>query len=406
MKFDVQTVREQFPILQRDIYGKQLVYLDNGATTQKPQAVIDATSRVFTHLNSNIHRGVHHLSNLCTEAFEESRIKVQQYINATHSHEVIFTRGATEAINLLAYSFGETFMKQGDEILITTMEHHANIVPWQMLCQRKGTVLRVVPINDQGELLMDEFRKMLNERTRLVAVTHVSNVMGTINPIEEIIGEAHKQDIPVMIDASQSIQHHPIDVQKLKCDFMVFSGHKMYGPTGTGALYGKEVWLEKMQPWQGGGEMIEKVTFEKTTYNKLPFKFEAGTPDYAGAIGLGAAIDFISQLGITNIEHYEHQLHQYALSCLKTIPNIRFIGQAKHHSGVISFLAGNIHPFDMGMFLDKMGIAVRTGHHCAQPLMQRFGITGTVRASFALYNTKQEVDILMDGIKKTINLLG
>ncbi len=406
MSFNVQSIRSQFPILQQTVHGKPLVYLDNGATTQKPQMVIDAISDVYLRYNSNIHRGIHHLSNVCTDAFEAARAKVQQFINARESCEVIFTRGTTESINLLAFSFGETFLKAGDEIIITSMEHHANIVPWQMLAERKGLTLRVVPINDCGELLMDEYARLINPRTRLVAVTHISNVMGSINPIGQIIDMAHAYDIPVMVDAAQSIQHHKLDVQQLDCDFLVFSGHKMYGPTGIGVLYGKEKWLNQMVPWQGGGEMIEKVTFEKTTYNQLPFKFEAGTPDYAGAVGLGAAIDFINGIGLSAIEAYEQGLHQYAMERMQAIPGMRFIGQAQNHSGVISFLVDNIHPFDMGMFLDKMGIAVRTGHHCAQPLMQRFDIPGTVRASFGLYNTTDEVDILVAGIQKVKQLFG
>ncbi len=406
MSYDIKAIRSQFPILKQQVYGKPLVYFDNGATTQKPQSVIDAQMGVYTQYNSNIHRGVHHLSNVCTDAFESARLKVQSFINAAHSHEIIFTRGTTEAINLLAHSLGESILKPGAEILISAMEHHANIVPWQMIAQRKGMTLKVIPISDNGELLMDEYEKMVSSRTGLVAITHISNVMGTINPIKQIIDIAHSHNVPVMIDAAQSIQHHPIDVQKLDCDFLVFSGHKMYAPTGTGVLYGKEEYLNRMSPWHGGGEMIEKVTFEKTTYNKLPFKFEAGTPDYAGAIALGAAIDFINSIGIENIEEYESNLYRYAIHRLGEIPNIRFIGEAKERSGAISFLLGNHHPFDVGTLLDKMGIAVRTGHHCAQPLMQRFNIPGTVRASLALYNTSEEIDKLIDGMMKTATILG
>ena len=406
MSYPIQSIRDQFPILNQRVYGKPLVYLDNGATTQKPQMVIDAVSDLYSRYNSNIHRGVHHLSNVCTDAFEAARTKIQHFINAKESGEVILTHGTTESINLLAFSFGESFLKQGDEIIITEMEHHANIVPWQLLADRKGVVVRVVPIDDQGDLLMDAYAKMFNASTKLVSVAHISNVMGTINPIEQIIEEAHRHDVPVMIDAAQSIQHHRLDVQKLDCDFLVFSGHKMYGPTGIGVLYGKKKWLQQMVPWQGGGEMIEKVTFEKTTYNQLPFKFEAGTPDYSGAVALGAAIDFINSIGIEAIEAYENHLHQYAMSRLRAIPGMRFIGDAQQHSSVISFLVDSIHPFDMGMFLDKMGIAVRTGHHCAQPLMQRFDIAGTVRASFALYNTTDEVDILVAGIQKVKQVFG
>lgn len=406
MSINVQSIRDQFPILKQKVYGKPLVYLDNGATTQKPQMVIDAISDLYVNYNSNIHRGIHHLSNVCTDAFEAARTKVQQFINAKENCEIIFTHGTTEAINLLAFSFGETFLKQGDEIIISEMEHHANIVPWQLLAERKGLSIKVIPINDRGELLMDEFEKLFSTSTRLVSVTHISNVMGSINPIEHIIEVAHRHDVPVMIDAAQSIQHHHMDVQKLNCDFLVFSGHKMYGPTGIGVLYGKKKWLNQMMPWQGGGEMIDKVTFQKTTYNELPFKFEAGTPDYSGAIALGAAIDFINNIGIQAIEDYEILLQQYAMDRLRAIPGLRFIGDAQNHSGVISFLVDAIHPFDMGMFLDKMGIAVRTGHHCAQPLMQRFNIPGTVRASFAIYNTTDEVDILVAGIQKVKQVFG
>lgn len=406
MSYNVDIIREQFPILSQKVYGKQLVYLDNGATTQKPRMVIDAIDDVYFNYNSNIHRGVHHLSNVCTDAFEVARNKVKGYINALHSHEIIFTRGTTESINLLAHSLGESGLLPGNEIVISEMEHHANIVPWQMLANRKGFKLRVAPIDGNGVLLMDEFEKLIGSNTGLVAIAHVSNVMGTVNPIRRIIDIAHSKGVPVMIDAAQSIQHHSIDVRDLDCDFLCFSGHKMYGPTGVGVLYGKESWLDRMPPWQGGGEMIEKVTFEKTTYNSLPFKFEAGTPDYAGVVGLGAAIDFIGSVGLDNIAGYESSLVDYAVERLGEIEGMRFIGQSPERSGVVSFLLGGHHPFDVGTLLDKMGIAVRTGHHCAQPLMQRFGITGTVRASFALYNTREEVDYLVKGMQKVKQMLG
>lgn len=404
--FDIDNIRSQFPILTEKIYSKPLVYLDNGATTQKPQCVIDSIVDIYTHYNSNVHRGVHHLSNVCTDMIEEARRKVAKHINATSDTEIIFTRGTTESINLLAFSFGETFCTQGDEIIISAMEHHANIVPWQMLCERKGMRLRVAPINDKGELILEELYKLFNSHTRLVAITHISNVMGTVNPIKEIIKNAHSYGIPIMIDAAQSMPHRQIDVQSLNCDFLVFSGHKMYAPNGIGALYGKTEWLDRMVPYHGGGEMIDKVTFEHTTYNVLPFKFEAGTPDYVSAIGLGYAIDFINNIGLDNIEAHEQMLVNYCIEQLKTIDGIRFIGEAEHHSGAVSFLYRNVHPYDTGMILDKMGIAVRTGHHCAQPLMDRFGITGTVRASFAMYNTKEEIDNLIDGVKRVAVMFG
>jgi len=398
--YNIDQIRSQFPILSEKIYNKPLVYLDNAATTQKPQCVIEAITDIYTHKNANIHRGVHHLSNVCTDLFEQARHKVAQYINAQSDNEIIFTRGTTEAINLLAFSFGETFCKAGDEIVISAMEHHANIVPWQMLCERKQMKLRVAPIFDNGELDVEAMYALFNEHTKLVCIAHVSNVMGTVNPIADIIAKAHTMQIPVLVDAAQSAPHKRIDVQQLNCDFLAFSGHKMYAPNGSGVLYGQKKWLEQLVPYHGGGEMIEKVTFEKTTYNQLPFKFEAGTPDYISAIGLGRAIDFITEIGLDNIAQHEHELVQYAISQLGAIPTLRFIGNATERSGAVSFLLGNIHPYDTGMILDKMGIAVRTGHHCAQPLMDRFGITGTVRASFALYTTKDEIDALVKGVDK------
>lgn len=399
---NVNDIRKEFPILERMIYGKQLVYLDNAATTQKPQCVIDAQSEAYTTINANVHRGIHHLSQTATEEFETARRKVAYFINAKHNHEVIFTRGTTEGINLVATSFGNTFIKKDDEIIISVMEHHSNIVPWQMLCQRTGAKLRVVPLTDEMRFDMQKYRELFNENTRFVSITHVSNVLGNINPIKEIIDIAHKHNVPVLVDAAQSTPHIKTDVQALDADFLVFSGHKMYAPTGIGILYGKEKWLNAMQPYQGGGEMIHTVRFEKTTYNELPYKFEAGTPDYVGAIALGKAIDFILNLGIENIAAHETTLTQYALKQLKEIDGIRIFGQPD--SAAISFLIGDIHPADLGTLLDHLGIAIRTGHHCAQPLIDYFGIPGTVRASFALYNTKEEVDILINGIKRVVKM--
>jgi cysteine desulfurase/selenocysteine lyase len=397
---DVDAIRAQFPILNEKVHGKPLVYLDNGATTQKPQCVIDTMMDIYMHKNSNVHRGVHYLSNVCTDIHERARRVVASHLNASSEREIIFTRGTTEAVNLLAFSFGETYCRQGDEIVITAMEHHANIVPWQMLCERKGLTLRVAPINDRGELLLDELYALFNERTRLVAVAHVSNVMGTVNPVKDIIEKAHAEGIRVMVDAAQSMPHKRIDVQDLDCDFLVFSGHKMYAPNGSGALYGKEEYLDEMVPYHGGGEMIDKVTFAKTTYNSLPFKFEAGTPDYVAVAGLASAIEFMQGVGFQAIAAHEDDLLNYCMTRLAEIDEMRFIGDAQSHSGAVSFLVGNIHFYDMGMILDKMGIAVRTGHHCAQPLMERFGIGGTVRASFAMYNTREEIDKLVEGVKR------
>ncbi|MCQ2204837.1 MAG: cysteine desulfurase [Bacteroidales bacterium] len=397
---DIANIRAQFPILSETIYGKPLVYLDNGATTEKPQCVLDVVNDIYMHKNANIHRGVHHLSNVCTDLFEQARKKVAKHINALSDAEIIFTRGTTEAINLLAFSFGETYCREGDEIVITTMEHHANIVPWQMLCERKRMKLRVAPIFDNGELDVDGMYELMNERTRLVCVAHVSNVMGTVNPVEKIVSKAHSLGIPVLVDAAQSMPHKAIDVQKIDCDFLAFSGHKMYAPNGSGALYGKAKWLNEMVPYHGGGEMIEKVTFEKTTYNQLPFKFEAGTPDYVSAIALGRAVDFMDEIGMINIENHEAEIVKYTIDQLSAIPGVRFIGEARDHSSAVSFLLGNVHPYDTGMILDKMGIAVRTGHHCAQPLMDRFGISGTVRASFGVYTSKEDIDALVKGVDR------
>lgn len=404
--FDVQTIRNDFPILQQVVHGYPLAYFDNAATTQKPRRVIDAIVNCYTHLNSNIHRGVHYLSEQSTNLYEEARKTVQEFIHAQYSQEVIFTSGTTAAINTIAFSFGERYVKEGDEILISAMEHHANIVPWQMMCERKKAHLRVIPINEKGEILFDEYLRLLSPKVKLVAVTHVSNVLGTINPIEQIIKAAHHQGIPVLIDGAQSIQHIPIDVQALDCDFFVFSGHKIYGPTGIGILYGKEKWLNQMPPYQGGGDMIQCVTFEKTTYNDLPLKFEAGTTNYIGAIGLAEAIRYISRLGIDTVAKYENQLLRYALDKLSAFDRIKIYGTAPEKGPVISFLIDGIHPYDTGMVLDKLGIAVRTGTHCAQPLMDFFNIDGTVRASFAFYNTFDEIDRLTEGIKKVIAMFG
>ena len=393
-------VRQDFPILSRTVYGKPLVYLDNGATTQKPRCGVDAITDEYYSVNANVHRGVHFLSQQATELHEASRETVRKFINARSTNEIVFTRGTTESINLLASSFGEAFLKEGDEVIVSTMEHHSNIVPWQLLQMRKGIVLRVIPMNDRGELLLDEYERLFTPRTRIVCVAHVSNVLGTVNPVREMIATAHAHGVPVLVDGAQSIPHMPVDVQALDADFYVFSGHKIYGPTGVGVLYGKEDWLDKLPPYQGGGEMIQHVSFERTTFNELPFKFEAGTPDYIGTTGLAKALDYVSALGMDRIAAYEHELTEYATRRLKEIPGMRIFGEAPEKGSVISFLVGNIHHFDMGTLLDRLGIAVRTGHHCAQPLMQRLGIEGTVRASFALYNTKEEIDALVAGVER------
>ena len=398
--FDVEKVRHDFPILREKVRGRTLVYLDNAATSQKPQVVIDAISRHYERGNANIHRGVHFLSEHATEEHEAARATVQSFLNAEEASEIIFVRGATEAINLVAQTYGRTQVGPGDEVLITAMEHHSNIVPWQILCEQKGGRLRVVPINESGELLLEEFQKLLNTRTKIVAVTQVSNALGTINPVRRIIEMAHRENIPVLVDGAQAVPHLKVDVQALDCDFYVFSGHKLYGPTGIGVLYGKSALLDAMPPYQGGGDMISSVTFEKTIYNKLPYKFEAGTPHVAGAIGLGAAFDYVNGLGMDNVAAYEHEVLTYATEAVAAIPGIRLIGTAREKAGVLSFLLGSIHPHDIGTILDQEGIAIRAGHHCAQPIMQRFGIAATARASFGLYNTKEEVDALVEGIQK------
>ena len=397
---DIQKIRADFPILSREVYGKPLVYLDNGATTQKPRCVVDAITDEYYSVNANVHRGVHFLSQQATELHEASRETVRKFINAGSTNEIVFTRGTTESINLLASSFGEAFLHPGDEVIVSVMEHHSNIVPWQLLAERKCINLKVIPMNDRGELLMDEYEKLFTDRTKIVSVVHVSNVLGTVNPIKEMIKIAHKHDVPFLVDAAQSIPHMAVDVQELDADFLVFSGHKVYGPTGVGVLYGKEEWLNKLPPYQGGGEMIQHVSFEHTTFNELPFKFEAGTPDYIGTTGLAKALDYVSAIGLDKIAAYEHELTEYATQRLKTIPGMRIFGEAAEKGSVISFLVGDIHHFDMGTLLDRLGIAVRTGHHCAQPLMQRLGIEGTVRASFGLYNTREEVDVLVAGIER------
>ncbi len=400
MTIDIEKIREDFPILKKEIYEHPLVYLDNAATTQKPSCVVDTITKGYYDCNANIHRGVHYLSQLATEAHEEARKTVQQFIHARHSHEIVFTRGTTEAINLVAHSFGISQCQDGDEIIISQMEHHSNIVPWQLLQNIRKIKLRVIPFDEKGVLQIDKITELINEHTRLISLTHVSNTLGTVNPVKEVIRIAHSHNIPVLIDAAQSVPHTKVDVQDLDCDFLAFSGHKIYGPTGIGILYGKEAWLEKIPPYQGGGEMIQKVTFEKTTFNELPFKFEAGTPDYIGSTALATALNYVNNIGINNIADYEHSLVEYATKQLQQIPGMHIIGEAPCKSGLISFLVGNIHPYDMGSILDKLGIAVRTGHHCAEPVMQAFGIDGTVRASFAIYNTKQEIDKLVEGIER------
>ena len=397
---DLNKIREDFPILSRTVYNRPLVYLDNGATTQKPRCVVDAITDEYYSVNANVHRGVHFLSQQATELHEASRETVRKFINARSTNEIVFTRGTTESINLLSYSFGEAMMKEGDEVIISTMEHHSNIVPWQLLAERKGIKLRVIPITDEGELVMEEYERLFNEKTRLVSVMHVSNVLGTVNPVRRIIDTAHSHGVPVLIDGAQSTPHFAVDMQELDCDFFAFSGHKIYGPTGVGVLYGKEEWLDRLPPYQGGGEMIKNVSFEKTTFNELPYKFEAGTPDYVATHALAKALDYVSEIGMDNIQRHEQELTRYATERMAEIPGMRFIGTAPGKDAVISFLVGDIHHLDMGTLLDRLGIAVRTGHHCAEPLMRRMGIEGTVRASFGLYNTKEEVDILVAGIDR------
>ncbi len=398
--FNVNKVRADFPILSREVYGKPLVYLDNGATTQKPRQVVEAMVDEYYNVNANVHRGVHFLSQQATDLHEASREVVRAFIHARSTNEIIFTRGTTESINLLAFSLGEAMVREGDEVVVSAMEHHSNIVPWQMMCERKGAQLRVIPMTDEGDLELETLEGLLTKRTRIICCTQVSNVLGTVNPVKEVVRMAHDKGIPVLVDGAQSVPHMQVDMQDLDCDFFAFSGHKVYGPTGVGVLYGKEAWLEKLPPYQGGGEMIKNVTFQKTTYNTLPYKFEAGTPDYVATHALATALNYVNGLGMENIEAHERELTRYALEQLQRIEGIRIMGRAQQRDAVISFLVGDIHHLDMGTLLDRLGIAVRTGHHCAEPLMRRLGIEGTVRASFALYNTKEEVDVLVDGIER------
>ena len=404
IKNNIEQIRESFPILSETVHKHKLVYLDNAATTQKPWSVIKKIEEGYTRQNANVHRGVHFLSQIATEAHEDARKTVQNFLGAEHSHEIIFTRGTTESINLVAYSFGETFLKEGDEIIISEMEHHSNIVPWQLLRTRKGITIKVIPFNEKGELDLDVYASLFTERTRLVAVNHVSNVLGTINPVKEIISIAHSHNVPVLIDGAQSVPHISVNVKDLDVDFYVFSGHKIYGPTGMGVLYGKEKWLDAMVPYQGGGEMIAQVSFENTTFNELPYKFEAGTPDFIGSTALAEAIRYVQNIGMDEIAAYETYLLNYATEKLKNLGDIRFFGTSEHKSAVISMQVGDIHHYDMGTLLDKLGIALRTGHHCAQPIMKHFGIEGTLRASFALYNTTEEIDALIAGIERVKKL--
>lgn len=398
--YDVDLIRRDFPILERQVYGRPLVYLDNGATTQKPRQVVEAMTEEYYNVNANVHRGVHFLSQQATELHEAARETVRRFLNARSTSEIIFTRGTTESINLVATTFGDAFLNEGDEVIVSEMEHHSNIVSWQLVQARKGIRLRVIPITDEGELCLDEFEQMFNEHTRMVSVTHVSNVLGTVNPVKRIVEIAHAHDVPVLIDGAQSTPHFPVDVQAIDCDFFAFSGHKIYGPTGVGVLYGKESWLDRLPPYMGGGEMIRNVSFEQTTFNDLPFKFESGTPDYVATTGLARALDYVSALGMECIHAHEQELVRYAMEQMSAIPDLRFIGTPKEKDAVISFLVGDIHPLDMGTLLDRLGIAVRTGHHCAEPLMHRMGIESTVRASFGLYNTKAEIDALVAGIER------
>ena len=404
MSYDINKIREDFPILGREVYGKPLVYLDNGATTQKPRSVVEAMTHEYYNVNANVHRGVHFLSQQATELHEQARETVRRFLNARSTAEIVFTRGTTESINLVATTFGDAILKEGDEVIVSEMEHHSNIVSWQLVQARKGIRLRVIPITDEGELCLDEYEKLFNERTRLVSITHVSNVLGTVNPVKEMIRTAHDHGVPVLVDGAQSTPHFAVDVQDLDCDFFAFSGHKIYGPTGIGVLYGKEEWLDRLPPYMGGGEMIQNVSFERTTFNELPYKFEAGTPDYVATTGLAHALDYVTALGMDNIYAHEQALTDYAMEQMATIEGMRFIGTPKHKDAVISFLVGDIHHLDLGTLLDRLGIAVRTGHHCAEPLMRRMGIEGTVRASFGLYNTFEEVDALVAGIRRVARM--
>lgn len=403
---DIMRYRKDFPALHQEVYGRPLVYLDNAATTQKPEDVIDVISNYYSSDNSNVHRGVHYLSQKATDQFEEARRTTQQFLNAQHDHEIIFTRGTTESINLVASCFGRAFLKEGDAVIISSLEHHSNIVPWQMICEQQNAELRVIPMNQQGDLIMEEYEKLLDDKVKIISLGYVSNALGTVNPVKEIIHLAHQRNIPVMLDSAQAVQHMSIDVQELDVDFLAFSSHKIFGPTGMGILYGKEKWLDKMPPYQGGGEMIKTVTFEKTTFNDLPFKFEAGTPHIAGVIGLDAALKYVQKVGLESINHHEENLMAYAMQELSSIDGLTFVGTPKHRAGAISFLLDGIHPFDTGEILDKLGIAVRTGHHCTEPIMNYYGIPGTVRASFSFYNNTEDIDKLIEGILKARKMLG
>lgn len=402
--YDIYQIRKDFPILSREVYGKPLVYLDNSATTQKPRIVVDAIANEYYSENANVHRGVHFLSQQATELHESARAKIAKFLNASSPSEIVFTRGATEGLNLVASSFGEAFLKEGDEVIISAMEHHSNIVPWQLLEMRKGIKIKVIPITEDGELRVDEYEKLFDERTKLVSVTHVSNVLGTVNPVKELATIAHSHNVPILIDGAQSVPHIKVDVRDMDCDFYAFSGHKIYGPTGIGALYGKAEWLEKLPPYQGGGEMIKSVHFGHTEFEDAPLKFEAGTPDYVGSHSLATAIDYVESLGLDNIAAHEHELLEYATKRLESIPGMRIFGKAKNKSAVISFVVGNIHPLDLGTLLDRLGIAIRTGHHCAQPLVESLGVQSVARASFGLYNTLKEVDALFNGIERVMKM--
>lgn len=402
--YDIYQIRKDFPILSREVYGKPLVYLDNSATTQKPRIVVDAIANEYYSENANVHRGVHFLSQQATELHESARAKITKFLNASSPSEIVFTRGATEGLNLVASSFGEAFLKEGDEVIISAMEHHSNIVPWQLLEMRKGIKIKVIPITEDGELRVDEYEKLFDERTKLVSVTHVSNVLGTVNPVKELATIAHSHNVPILIDGAQSVPHIKVDVRDMDCDFYAFSGHKIYGPTGIGALYGKAEWLEKLPPYQGGGEMIKNVHFGHTEFENAPLKFEAGTPDYVGSHSLATAIDYVESLGLDNIAAHEHELLEYATKRLESIPGMRIFGKAKNKSAVISFVVGNIHPLDLGTLLDRLGIAIRTGHHCAQPLVESLGVQSVARASFGLYNTLKEVDALFNGIERVMKM--
>lgn len=407
MSYDLEKIRQDFPILQRQVYGRPLVYLDNGATTQKPRCVVEAMTEEYYNVNANVHRGVHFLSQKATDLHEQSRETVRRFLNANSVNEIIFTRGTTESMNLVASCFSEAFMQEGDEVIISTLEHHSNIVPWQLVQNRKGIKLRIIPITDEGNICLDEYEKLFTNRTRIVSVAHVSNVLGTINPVKEMIEIAHAHGVPVLIDGAQSTPHMAVDVQQLDCDFFAFSGHKMYGPTGVGVLYGREKWLDRLPPYMGGGEMIKRVSFEQTTFNELPYKFEAGTPDYIATTGLAQAIDYVCQLGMDNIEAHERDLAQYAVSRLQQIPGMHLYGPMAYGAegaGPLSFNVEGIHHLDMGTLLDRLGVAVRTGHHCAEPLMHRLGVDGTVRASFGLYNTRAEIDVLASSIERVCKM--